>query len=59
MISVHYHAPDALAFVHQVEAVCAKNSDSDVLMMKSHDQSARHDAPVLLNRSRDRGILVQ
>jgi hypothetical protein len=39
--------------------VCAENSDSNVLVMKPTDQGVRHDASDLLNRPRDRRILVQ
>ena len=44
---------------HTLEAgVCTKNSDSDVVVMQSTEESMRHDA-VSLDRARERRIFVQ
>jgi hypothetical protein len=39
--------------------VRAENLDPDVLVMQPANQGVRHDASDLLNRARDRSILVQ
>jgi hypothetical protein len=39
--------------------VRAENLNPDVLVMQPAKQGVRHDAPDLLNRARDRRILVQ
>jgi hypothetical protein len=39
--------------------VCTENSDSKILVMQPADEGMRHDPSNLLNRPRDRRILVQ
>ena len=39
--------------------VRAENLDPDVLVMQPANQGARHDPSGLLNRARDRSILIQ
>jgi hypothetical protein len=39
--------------------VPAENLDPDVLVTQPADQGVRHDASELLNRARDRSVLVQ
>jgi hypothetical protein len=41
------------------EVVCTKNSDSDVVLMQSTEESMLHDIAGPLDRARDRCIFVQ
>jgi hypothetical protein len=46
-------------FLWEDEPVRAENLNPDILVMQPANQGVRHDASDLLNRARDRSILVQ
>jgi hypothetical protein len=48
-----------IAIKYPAPAVRAENLNPDVLVMQPANQGVRHDASDLLNRARDRRILVQ